>query len=340
MNRKIKKIAALALSGLMMVSVFAGCSAQNNKNDTSTSGNAADASKTYTVGICQLMKHNALDKATEGFQTALKDKLGDKITFDLQVAGEAKNCTALAEKFVSANVDLIMANGTPALTACYNKTSEIPIVATSITNFATALKLDFEPEGKSGVNVTGTHDLAPLDKQAEQLMYFFPDAKKVGIFYCTSEANSKYQADGMKELLEAKGVTVTYYTFKDTTDLQTVITKAAAESEVVYIPTDNTAAKNCDVIRSVCEDAKTPIIAGETDIAKNTNAVATYSINFYDIGYNAGLMAYEILVNGSNPSEMNIKAPEKLTAQYNKDAVEKYGVSDKITSEYVELSAE
>lgn len=329
----MKRIAALLITAAILIGCFAGCSADGGDD-------AANAEKTYSVGILQLMKHTALDKATTGFQDALKEKLGDKVTFDLQIAGEAKNCTAIAEKFVAAKADLIMANATPALTACYSKTSEIPIVATSITNFATALKLDFEPEGQSGVNVTGTHDLAPLDKQAEQLLYFFPDVKNVGIFFCTSEANSKYQADGMKALLEKKGVTVNYYTFKDTTDLQTVIAKAAADSEVLYIPTDNTAANNCEVIRTVCEDAKTPIIAGETDIALNTNAVATYSIDFYDIGYNAGLMAYDILVNGADPATMNIKAPEKLTAQYNKDAVERYGLTDKITSEYEELVAD
>lgn len=335
MNKFVKKLGAAALAVAMIGGMFAGCSAKAPEDK------GADTAKdSYTVGICQLMKHTALDKATEGFQDALKEKLGDKVTFDLQVAGEAKNCTPIAEKFVAAKYDLIMANATPALTACYSKTADIPIVATSITNFATALQLDFEPEGASGVNVTGTHDLAPLEKQAEQLLYFFPDAKNVGIFYCTSEANSKYQADGMKALLEAKGVTVTYYTFKDTTDLQTVIKKAASDSEVLYIPTDNTAANNCEVIRTVCEEAKTPIIAGETDIAKNSNAVATYSIDFYDIGYKAGLMAYEILTEGKNPAEMNIQAPEKLTAQYNKDAVERYGLTDKITDDYVELSAE
>lgn len=335
MNKFIKKLGAVALTAVMVGGMFAGCSAK-----TDDSGKTDAAKDSYTVGICQLMKHTALDKATEGFQAALTEKLGDKVTFDLQIAGEPKNCTAIAEKFVAAKSDLIMANATPALTACYSKTADIPIVATSITNFATALNLDFEPEGQSGVNVTGTHDLAPLEKQAEQLLYFFPEVKNVGIFYCTSEANSKYQADGMKSLLEAKGVTVTYYTFKDTTDLQTVIKKAANDSEVLYIPTDNTAANNCEVIRTVCEEAKTPIIAGETDIAKNTNAVATYSIDFYDIGYQAGLMAYEILTEGKNPAEMNIKAPEKLTAQYSKDAVEKYGLTDKITADYEELSAE
>lgn len=335
MNKFIKKLGAVALTAVMVGGMFAGCSAK-----TDGSGKTDAAKDSYTVGICQLMKHTALDKATEGFQAALTEKLGDKVTFDLQIAGEPKNCTAIAEKFVAAKSDLIMANATPALTACYSKTADIPIVATSITNFATALNLDFEPEGQSGVNVTGTHDLAPLEKQAEQLLYFFPEVKNVGIFYCTSEANSKYQADGMKSLLEAKGVTVTYYTFKDTTDLQTVIKKAANDSEVLYIPTDNTAANNCEVIRTVCEEAKTPIIAGETDIAKNTNAVATYSIDFYDIGYQAGLMAYEILTEGKNPAEMNIKAPEKLTAQYSKDAVERYGLTDKITADYEALSAE
>lgn len=334
MNKLVKKITAVALAGVLAATALAGCSKGSGDADKPATKD------TYVVGICQLMKHTALDKATEGFQKALVDKLGDKVTFDLQIAGEAKNCTPIAEKFVSANVDLIMANATPALSACYTKTDKIPIVATSITNFATALNLDFDPEGQSGVNVTGTHDLAPLEKQAEQITYFFPEAKKVGLFYCTSEANSKYQVDGMKKLLDAEGITSTYYTFKDQSDLQTVITKAAAESDVIYIPTDNTAAKNCPVIKAACEEANTPIIAGETDIALNSNAVATYSIDFYDIGYNAGLMAYEILANGADPATMNIKAPEKLTAQYNKDAVERYGVQDKITDDFVELSAE
>lgn len=334
MNKLVKKITAVAVAGVLAATALAGCSKSGGETNT------PEAKDSYTVGICQLMKHTALDKATEGFQKALTDKLGDKVTFDLQVAGEAKNCTPIAEKFVAGNVDLIMANATPALSACYTKTDKIPIVATSITNFATALNLDFEPEGKSGVNVTGTHDLAPLEKQAEQILYFFPEAKNVGLFYCTSEANSKYQVDGMKKLLDAEGINSQYYTFKDTTDLQTVITKAAADSDVIYIPTDNTAAKNCEVIRAVCEDANTPIIAGETDIALNSNAVATYSIDFYDIGYKAGLMAYDILVNGADPAEMNIQAPEKLTAQYNKDAVERYGLQDKITDEFEELSAE
>lgn len=332
MNKLVKKITAVALTGVLAATALVGCS----KGSGDTKPVAKDS---YTVGICQLKKHAALDKATEGFQKALVDKLGDKVTFDLQIAGEAKNCAPIAEKFVASNVDLIMANATPALSACYTKTDKIPIVATSITNFATALNLNFDPEGQSGVNVTGTHDLAPLEKQKEQITYFFPEAKNVGLFYCTSEANSKYQVDGMKKLLEAEGITATYYTFKDTSDLQTVITKAAAESDVIYIPTDNTAAENGPAIKAACEEAKTPIIAGETDIALNTNAVATYSIDFYDIGYNAGLMAYEILVNGADPATMNIKAPEKLTAQYNKDAVERYGVQDKITADFVELSA-
>ena len=237
-----------------------------------------------------------------------------------------------------------MAVATPALQACTTATasSKIPVVATAITNFGTALDIDMGQTDATGINVTGTHDLAPLENQAEQLTTLFPEAKKVGILYCSAEANSKFQAEGMTDILKAQGIEVTSYTFVDSNDIQSVTQKAADSSDVLYIPTDNTVASNGSIVDEVCQKANTPIISGETSACIAYNGVATYSIDFYEIGYQAGEMAYEILVNGADPATMNIRAPQKLTAQYNPEMAKKYGVLDIIENDgtYQPIEAE
>ncbi|MDE6470704.1 MAG: ABC transporter substrate-binding protein [Eubacterium sp.] len=332
MTRFIKKIGAIALTAAMIGSVFTGCSSKtDNPEDKDT----------YKVGICQLMQHPALDKATKGFQDALTEMLGDKVEFSYQNAsGDSAACATIANQFVSNDVDLIMANATAALQACTTATaaSKIPVVATSITNFGVALDIEMGPTDATGINVTGTHDLAPLEKQAEQLTTLFPEAKNVGILYCSSEANSKFQSDGMEEILKAQGLNVNIYTFSDSNDLQAVAKKAAAASDVIYIPTDNTVADNGAVVDAACTEANTPIISGESDACAAYRGVATYSIDFYEIGYNAGKMAYEILVNGADPATMNIQAPQTLTAQYLPEKAEEFNVQ--IPEDYVILAAE
>ena len=222
-----------------------------------------------------------------------------------------------------------MANATPALQACATVTaaSQTPVVATSVTDYAAALDIDMGPTDATGINVTGTSDLAPLDKQADQIMELFPETKKVGVIFCSAETNSKPQADGVKKALEAKGVTCEYFAFSDSNDISAVAKKAASEVDVIYIPTDNTAASNGAVIDDACSHANVPIIAGEEGIFKNTKAVATLSISYYTLGQTTAQMAYDILVNGKNPAEMNIQQTDGLTYKYNPDQAKKFGVT-------------
>lgn len=307
--KKTKRILALVMAAVLICLTFAGCAEQ--KTDS-------DADKVYKIGICQLLPHAALDKATEGFQAALKEKLGDKVQFDSQNAGgEKTNCTTIISKFVSDDVDLIMANATDALAAASEATEDIPIVATSITDYATALNIT-DWKGVSGFNVTGTSDLAPLDQQAAMIKELVPDAEKVGILYCSSESNSKFQEEEITKYLVDLGFkseNIKVYTFVDTNDITAVAQKAVGDCDVIYIPTDNKAADNTEAINNVAEPEGVPIIAGESGICSGCG-VATLSIDYYDIGYRAGEMAYEILVNGADPAEMKIESASETTKLY------------------------
>ena len=316
---KFKRILASVLScALIATSLMAvtGCNDENTKKEDGT----------YTVGICQLVQHPALDAATEGFKKALTEKLGDKVKFDEQNAsGDSATCTTIVNQFKSSNVDLIMANATPALQAAASATADIPILATSITEYGVALGIDGF-SGKTGINVSGTSDLAPLDKQAAMFTELLPEAKKVGIVYCSNEANSKYQVNVVKAELEKAGITVTEYSFADSNDIAQVVTKACEEMDALYIPTDNKCADNAELINSIAEPAKKPIIAGEEGICKGCG-IATLSISYSTIGYNTGLMAYEILVNGKNPAEMAIEYDNAPVYKYVPARCEALGVT-------------
>lgn len=302
MKKTVKKLLCLAMSAVLSVLSLASC--------TSASDN------TYKIGICQLVQHEALDAATKGFRDALTEKLGDKVIFDEQNASsEGTNCTTIVSKFVTDNVDLIMANATAALTAAAEATEEIPVVATSITDYATALGMQ-NWTGTTGFNVTGTSDLAPLADQAAMLKEIVPNAKTVGILYCSAEPNSKYQADVITAEFNKLGINnVKTYTFVDTNDVTSITQLAASECDVIYIPTDNTAANNAAAINNVAEPAGIPIIAGETGLCKGCG-IATLSIDYYDIGYRAGEMAYDILVNRKDPASMSIETASETTKQY------------------------
>lgn len=324
---KLKKVLS-AITALALVS----CSA------LSMSGCGESNDGKYTVGICQLTQHVALDSATEGFKDALTEKLGEEnITFDYKNAsGEDTNCTTIVNQFVSNKVDLIMANATPALQAAHAATDAIPIVATSITDYATALDMD-SWNGKTGINVTGSCDLAPLEQQAAMLKELLPDAKSVGILYCSGEANSKYQATEITKAFTDLGLTVTEFTFADSNDIASVVTNACDRVDVIYIPTDNTAADCTETINSIAEPAKIPIIAGESGICTGCG-IATLSIDYYDLGYKAGEMAYEILVNGTDPAEMEIEYSEELTKQYMADRCTALGVTVPDTYTAIEVA--
>ncbi len=285
-----------------------------------------ETKKVYTVGICQLATHDALDAATKGFQDALKDKLGeDNVVFDTQnAAAESAVCTTIVNSFVSKKVDLIMANATAALQAAYNATSTIPILGTSVTEYGTALNLkDFN--GTVGGNVSGTSDLAPLNEQGDMLLELFPDAKKVGLLYCSAEPNSEYQVKYMEEYLGGKGVTCTRFSFSDSNDVVSVTTRAATESDVLYIPTDNTAATCAEAIGGVVRVQKVPVIAGEAGICGGCG-VATLSISYYDLGYKTGEMAAQILTGEADISTMPI-AYAPAVKKYNADMCAALGIT-------------
>ena len=302
----MKKLIAIILAAMMLLSMAACGAAQQ--------GDAASADK-YVVGVCQLIKHDALDAATKGFVDTLKAELGDKVEIIEKVAtGDMNSCTPIISDFVAKEVDLIMANATPALQAAAAATEEIPILGTSVTEYGVALELqDFS--GTVGTNVSGTSDLAPLDEQADMIVEWFPNAKKVGLLYCSAEANSIYQVEKVKGYLEAKNITATLYAFSDTNDLQAVTQKAAAESDVVYVPTDNAAAAAAETIYGVCSAAGKPVVAGEEGICKGCG-VATLSISYYDLGVTTAKMAIKILKGEAKVAEMPIEyAP--ATKKYN-----------------------
>lgn len=321
MKKILSAVMALTLAAATCVSL-SGCGKKSAK---------------YTVGICQLVQHEALDAATKGFKDVLKEKLGDDIEFDEQnAANDSATCATIANQFVSNKVDLIMANATPALQAAAAATADIPVVATSITDYATALEIS-NWTGKTGTNITGSSDLAPLKEQAEMIKELFPEAKKVGILYNSGEANSKYQATEVTKALKELGIEAKEYTSADSNDLAQVTTTACAEVDVLYIPTDNTMASNTGIVNNIAEPAKIPVVAGEVGICKGCG-VATLSIDYYSIGKKAGEMAYEILVNGAKAGEMEIKYADTLTKQYMASRCKTLGIT--VPDTYVAIEEE
>lgn len=299
-----------------------------------TSAVFAEESETYTVGICQLVQHDALDAATQGFKDALTEKLGDAVTFDEQNAqGDTNTCSTIINSFTSANVDLILANATPALQAAVAGTNEIPILGTSVTEYGVALEID-DFDGTVGGNVSGTSDLAPLDEQAAMLNELYPDAKNVGLLYCSSEANSQYQVDTVKTALEELGYTCELYAFSDSNDLSAVTTTAASESDVIYVPTDNTVASNTEIINNICLPAEVPVIAGEEGICAGCG-VATLSISYYDLGVATGEMAAKILTGEADISEMPIEYAPQFTKKYNPTNCDALGLE--VPDDYVAI---
>lgn len=324
----MKKLISLVLAAVMALSLVA-CGSGNKDEDT--------GDKTYKVGVVQLVQHEALDAATKGFTDALKEALGDKVeVVEKNASGDSNNCTTIVNGFISDKVDLIMANATPALQAAASATSTIPILGTSVTDYATALEIA-DWTGTVGGNISGTSDLAPLDKQAAMLQELFPNAKKVGMLFCSSEPNSKYQVDEVTKLLSAAGITCTEYTFTDSNDVSSVTQKACDDSDVLYIPTDNTAASNTEAIANVVLAAGTPVIAGEAGICKGCG-VATLSIDYYELGKITGQMAAKILTGEADISTMPVEFAPTATKQANMANCEKLGIT--VPADYTALATE
>ena len=337
----MKKLLALLLTATMVVGLTACGGASTESTDAAAEGSTeateetaeVSGDETYTIGICQLVQHEALDAATQGFKDALTEELGDKVTFDEQNAqGDSNTCSTIVNSFVSNNVDLILANATPALQAAAAGTNEIPILGTSVTEYGVALEIDGF-SGTVGGNISGTSDLAPLDGQADMLQELFPDAKTVGLLYCSAEANSQYQVDTIKAFLEEKGYTCEYYAFSDSNDLSAVVTTAASEVDVIYVPTDNTVASNTEIINNVCLPAGVPVVAGEEGICTGCG-VATLSISYYDLGVATGKMAARVL-QGEDISTMPVEYAATSTKKYNAEICETLGIT--VPSDYVAI---
>ena len=345
----MKKAVSLMMAAAMTMGLAAcgstastdtAASAADTASSTEAAASTADSTaaadgKVYNIGICQLVQHEALDAATQGFKDALVEKLGEgSVKFDEQNAsGDSANCATIVNGFVSNGVDLILANATAPLQAAAQATADIPVLGTSITDYATALDIS-DWTGTVGNNISGTSDLAPLDQQAAMIQELFPDAKSVGLLYCSAEPNSVYQCDVIEGYLTEEGYTVARYAFTDTNDVTSVAQTAADNSDVIYIPTDNTAASNTEAIANVVIPAKVPVVAGEEGICSGCG-VATLSISYYDLGYATGEMAAKILADGADVSAMPVEFAPNVTKKYNAANCEALGITQ--PSDYVAI---
>ena len=323
---KMRRFMAAAVSAAMAVGLAACGSSSSTASSSANATSAASGAsgKTYKIGICQLVQHNALDAATQGFEDALTKEFGDNVKIDLQNAqGDSTTCATIVNGFVSNNYDLIMANATPALQAAVSATSTIPILGTSVTDYGTALSMD-NFSGTTGLNVSGTSDLAPLDQQEAMIKELVPNVKKVAIFLMTRRPPSSTQAQKIEGYLKNDGIAYQEYTFADSNDIQSVVQSAVSDCDVMYIPTDNTAASNMTLVRNITEPAKIPIICGEENMCKS-GGLATLSISYYDLGYQTGKMAIDILKNGTDPSTMAIQYASATTKEYNADYAKAIG---------------
>ena len=311
----MKKVLAVLIA-LCMIFGLAACGKKEEPK----------AKDSWTIGICQLVQHPALDKATEGFIDAVKEELGDKVEFiEQNGSGEPANCTTIVNDFVSRGVDLILANATPALQAAAAATDSIPILGTAVTHYAPALGLT-EWTGTVGGNISGTSDLASLEEQAKMVKEWFPEAKKVAILFCSSDANSIFQAQEVEAHLKSMGLEVQNFTFTDTNDVASVTLQACNFADVLYIPTDNVAAANAESIANVVLTEGKPVIAGEKELCSGCG-VASLSIDYYDLGRATGKMAVKILRDGADISTMPIETAPETARFFNKDICEKLGIT-------------
>ena len=326
-----KKIIAMLLSAAMCLSL-AACGQKADTPDTTDPAEPSGDAATYTVGICQLVQHEALDAATQGFIDALNEALPGQVKIEEKNAsGDSNSCATIVNGFVSEGVDLIMANATAALQAAASATSDIPVLGTSITAYGVALDID-DFSGTVGGNVSGTSDLADLSKQADMITEWFPETQKVGLLFCSAEPNSRYQIEEVAKNLSAKGIETKEFAFTDTNDVSSVTQAACDWADVIYVPTDNTVANNTEIVNNICQPAGVPVVAGEEGIMCGCG-VATLSISYYDLGVATGKMAAKILTGESKVEEMPIEYAPEFTKEYNPTIAEALGIT--IPDDYV-----
>ncbi len=274
-------------------------------------------SKEYTIGICQLGEHGALNEATAGFKDAVIAELGeDAVAFDYQnAANDIASCSTIVNSFVSKNVDLILANSTPVLQAAAAATTDIPILGTAITEYGAALNID-NYDGLVGGNISGTSDIASLEEVAQIAIDEFPNAKKVGLLYCSGEANSAYQIQVVSDYLEGKGLECKRYSFVDSNDVFAVAAKAMSDCDLIYIPTDNTAANCTSIINDASLSSGVPVFGGDGGICAGCGTY-TLTVSYYNIGYQTGLMAAKILKGEADISTMAVEYDPTPVKVYN-----------------------
>lgn len=277
----------------------------------------------YTVGICQLMEHESLDKATQGFIDALTEEMtanGKTIQFDTQVAGEANLCSTVVNTMTAKKVDLIMANATPALLAAANATttSQIPVLGTSVTDYADTFANNIP------ANVSGTSDAVPFDEQAKMMVESLGlvAGDQVGVLYCSNESNSVIQYEAVKAEFEAQGIVVKAYTFSETTELQGVVTNAANECKAIYVPSDNTVADNDTVVGTICNEKKVPVYTSYGGAV----CYASLAIDYYELGQETGRMAASVLLGEKTPADIEI-ATLTPAVSYNEELCALLGIT-------------
>ena len=303
----MKRTIALILSLILCLSMVA-CGAKTENQDA------------FTVGICQLMKHDSLDAATQGFKDALTEELtkaGKTVTFDEQVAGEANLCTTVVNTFVAKNVDLIMANATPAVLAASGATATIPVLGTSVTDYSDTFG------GNIPSNVTGTSDAVPFDEQAKMMIETLGlvAGDQIGVLYCTNESNSVIQYEAVKALFEEQQMVVKAYTFSETTELQALTTSMASECKAVYVPSDNTVAANDTIVGTICGEKNIPVYTSYGGAV----SYASLAIDYYELGAETGRMAAKILLGETTAEALEIKTltPTKV---FNSDLCAALGI--------------
>ena len=301
----MKKFLRAAIAVTAALALTACGSSDNSSEQTDTANNEqaeATDGETYKIGVLQLTQHTALDKTNQGFIDAL-DASGIKYEVDQQNASnDQPTCQTIAEKLVNDGNDLIYAIATPAAQAVAGMTKDIPIVLSAVTDPA-ASGLVASNEAPGG-NVTGTSDLTPISEQIKLLKDLFPDASKVGIL--SAESNSSIQAELAREACTELGLEATDFTVSSTNEIQTVVESMVGKVDVIFAPTDNTIANGMATVSMIATDNGLPVICGESGMVE-AGGLATYGIDYYKLGYMAGEMAVDILVNGKNPAEMPIQ---------------------------------
>ena len=316
----MKRIVSLAMALALSLSLTACGSTQSTSGSAASAGSAAEEVTGYTVGICQLMEHESLDKATNGFMDALTEEMqavGKTVDFDMQVAGEANLCTTVINTFTAKEVDLIMANATPALLAAANATTKIPVLGTSVTDYADTFA------GNIPANVSGTSDAVPFDEQASMMIdtLGLVEGDVVGVLYCTNESNSLIQYNAVKELFEAAGIVVEAYTFSEITELQALVTSAAANCKALYVPSDNTVAQNDTIVGTICTQNNVPVFTSYG----GSVCYASLAIDYYELGRETGKMAAQILLGEKTPADIEV-ATLTPSVVYNEELCAQLGI--------------